>query len=229
MRAARTIVLGDIHGCWEELKDLLAAVEAGPQDRMISVGDLVCKGPDSGAVAEWAMNAPNLECVLGNHELRLLRHWRKGERSHEKPYDADAYAQLGGRLDDFMRFVARWPLTLSGPGFLVVHAGFDPREDLEWQSRGTLTTLRRLDDGRPWFDAYRGRTLAVFGHWAQKRPIVRSNAIGLDTGCVYGEALTALVLPERRLVSVPARRAYAGKSRWDEVPPSRSSRPSEVR
>ncbi len=229
MRPARTIVLGDIHGCWEELKDLLAAVDARPQDRLISVGDLVCKGPQSGRVAEWAMSTPNLECVLGNHELRLLRHWKNGRRSHEKPYDAAAYEQLGARLDPFMRFVERWPLTLSGPGFLVVHAGFDPREDLEWQSRSCLTTLRRLEDGRPWFEGYRGRTLAVFGHWAQKKPIVRPNAIGLDTGCVYGEALTALILPERRLVSVPARRVYAVKSRWDEVPSSRSPRPSEAR
>lgn len=89
--------------------------------------------------------------------------------------------------------------------------------------------MRRLGDGRSWFDAYRGRTLAVFGHWAQKAPLLRRNAIGLDTGCVYGQALTALILPERRLVSVPARRVYAEKSRWDEVASSRSEVPHEVR
>jgi hypothetical protein len=227
--AARTIILGDIHGCFDELQDLLREVRAKPEDRLVSVGDLVCKGPDSGAVVDWALKTPNLECVLGNHEARLLRHWLKGERSHEKEYDAEAYAQIGRRLDPFMMLIERWPLTLAVPGALVVHAGFDPREGLEWQSRKTLTTLRRLEDGRPWFDAYQGDTTVVFGHWAQKKPIVRRNALGLDTGCVYGVALTALILPERRLVSVPARRVYAEKSRWDEIPSSRSAAVPEVR
>ncbi len=60
----------------------------------------------------------------------------------------------------------------------------------------------------------REKALVVFGHWARPEPVVRKNAIGLDTGCVYGGALTALVLPERRLVSVPARRAYRAKDGW---------------
>jgi hypothetical protein len=56
----------------------------------------------------------------------------------------------------------------------------------------------------------------VFGHWARPEPVVRPNAIGLDTGCVYGGELTAVILPERRLVSVPARRVYQKKEGWPE-------------
>lgn len=211
----RTIVIGDVHGCMDELMDLLVAVEASPADRLISVGDLLAKGPDSRAVLEWAMRTPNLECVLGNHELRLLRHWKAGTRSEEKAHDAETYRQLGDLYEDAMRHIARWPATLSGPGFTVVHAGFDPREELEWQSRLTLATIRTLEDGRPWYEAYADSRLVVFGHWARREPVVRGNAVGLDTGCVYGGALTALVLPERRLVSVPARRIYARKSSWN--------------
>ncbi len=213
----RTIVIGDVHGCWQELQDLLRAVKAHPSDRLISVGDLLSKGPDSRAVVEWAMRTPNLECVLGNHELRLRSHWRAGTRSTEKSHDADTYRQLGDAYEPAMRFIDKWPLTVSGPGFLVVHAGFDPREGLEWQSASQLTNLRRLEDGRPWYGAYRERTLAVFGHWAMRRPVVRANAVGLDTGCVYGGSLTALILPERLLISVPARRVYVPKASWDET------------
>jgi len=215
--SARTIIIGDIHGCTAELADLLSLVAPKRQDRLISVGDLVCKGPDSKGVLDWAMSAPNLEVVIGNHELRPLEHWTRGKRSHAKAYDAAVYDQLGADLDRYMNFIAGMPSMVSGPGFLVVHAGFDPREGLEWQSRATLTGIRRLEDGRPWFESYRERTLAVFGHWAQRSAIVRPNAIGIDTGCVYGGALTALILPERRLVCVPARRVYADKKKWDEA------------
>lgn len=215
---SRTIVIGDVHGCWAELQDLLKACLVRPEDRLISVGDLISKGPDSRAVIEWAMSEPNLECVLGNHELRLLRHWKAGTKSAEKAHDAETYRQLDGVYGRAMRFIEKMPLTISGPGFLVVHAGFDPREGLEWQAARSLTGLRALEDGRPWYEHYRERTLVVFGHWARRRPVVRPNAVGLDTGCVYGNALTALILPERVLVSVPARRAYAVKGRWDDEP-----------
>lgn len=214
----RTIVFGDVHGCFDELQDLLRAVKAQPYDRLISVGDLISKGPDSRAVMEWAMKTRNLECVLGNHELRLRRHWRAGTRSSEKPHDADTYRQLGDLHDAAMLWIDKLPLTISGPGFLVVHAGFDPAEGLEWQTASQLTNLRRLPDGRPWYEAYRERTLAVFGHWAKRRPVVRPNAVGLDTGCVYGGSLTALILPERILISVPARRTYVEKTTWDDEP-----------
>jgi len=214
--SGRTIVIGDVHGCWEELQDLLRAVKATPTDRLISVGDLLAKGPDSRSVIEWAMRTPNLECVLGNHELRLRRHWRAGTRSTEKAHDAETYRQLSGIYDKAMTYIDKWPLTISGPGFMIVHAGFDPAEGLEWQSAAQLTGLRKLPDGRPWYEAYRDRTLAVFGHWAKRQPVVRPNAVGLDTGCVYGGSLTALILPERLLISVPARKVYVEKKNWDE-------------
>ncbi|MFI5347390.1 MAG: metallophosphoesterase [Elusimicrobiota bacterium] len=211
----RTIVIGDVHGCLDELKDLLRAVAVKPEDRLISVGDLICKGPDSLGVVDWAMKTPNVECVLGNHELRFLNCWRRAVVPNVKPYDRETHEQFGARYEECMRYISRWPLTASGPGFLVVHAGFDPREGLEWQSNVSLTTMRKLKDtDRPWYESYKDSTTVVFGHWAKPEPIVRRNAIGLDTGCVYGGALTALILPERRLVSVPARRVYQKKENW---------------
>jgi len=214
-KAARTIVIGDVHGCYDELQDLLRAVKARPDDRLISVGDLICKGPDSRGVVEWAMSAPNLECVLGNHELRFLNCWRRGVVPDIKPYDRETYRALGDRYEDAMSFIARWPLTIAAEDFLVVHAGFDPRRPLARQSDVALTNMRRLKDTEePWYERYEDDRLVVFGHWARPEPVVRRNAVGLDTGCVYGGALTALILPERRLVSVPARRVHARKESW---------------
>jgi len=208
-------VIGDVHGCIDELERLLKELSAGASDRIISVGDLIGKGPSSRAVLDWAM-AARAECVVGNHELRFLECWKKGVVPREKPYDLETYQELGEGYERYMRFIDSWPAFIDGGDFLVVHGGFDPRRPIAGQDVKTLAGIRRLKDlDVPWYEEYRGEKLVVFGHWAQRgKPIVRANAIGLDTGCVYGEALTALVLPERRLVSVRAKKVYREKDEW---------------
>jgi hypothetical protein len=217
MSQNQTIVIGDVHGCLDELQELLRSVGASRKDRVICVGDLVAKGPDSRGVLDWALETPNLDCVIGNHELRLLTAWRQGRRPDSKAYDAETCRQLDSAYERYIRFIAGWPSAVAGGDWLVVHAGFDPRgQAAEKQPQELLANLRRLEDtGRPWYEEYLGDRLAVFGHWPRRGPMFWGNAIGLDTGCVYGGALTALVLPERRLVSVPARRIYRSKPAWN--------------
>jgi diadenosine tetraphosphatase ApaH/serine/threonine PP2A family protein phosphatase len=97
---------------------------------------------------------------------------------------------------------------------VVVHAGLRPGRSLAEQDLTDLTEIRQVvirDKETPWFDVYDGDQTVIFGHWVFGEPVVKANAIGIDTGCVYGGRLTACVLPERNLVSVPARRAYARK------------------
>jgi diadenosine tetraphosphatase ApaH/serine/threonine PP2A family protein phosphatase len=211
----RTIVIGDVHGCYDELQDLLRAVDASAADRLISVGDLICKGPDSRAVLDWAMKTRNLEVVLGNHELRFLSCWRRREIPNEKPYDLATFRQLEDGFERRMRFIDGWPLFIEAEDFVVVHAGFDPLQPLAEQSAWQLSNVRRLSrTDTPWYEEYNSSRVAVFGHWAKPEPLVRRNAVGLDTGCVYGGLLSALILPERRIVSVQARRIYRRKSSW---------------
>jgi len=212
----RTIVIGDIHGCLEELQDLLSATGAAPADQLICVGDLLGKGPDSGGVLRWAKGTPNLRCVLGNHEDRLLRAWRAGKTPDEKSSDTETARQLGASFGEAMQFVSEWPLFIEEDDFIVVHAGLDPKiAQLDRQSRETLLTIRTLQDGKtPWYEEYSGKKLVLFGHWPRPAPVRRTNAVGLDTGCVYGGSLAAMILPERRLVCVPARKSYRTKKDW---------------
>ncbi|CEM22757.1 unnamed protein product [Vitrella brassicaformis CCMP3155] len=102
---------------------------------------------------------------------------------------------------------------------VVVHAGLNPFLPLEEQSEWELTHMRNvLVDGRRgveddkqgvhWIDLWDGPQLVVYGHDAKKGLYVTQHTIGLDTGCVYGGRLSAVVLPGRHIYSVPARRVH---------------------
>lgn len=210
-----TAVIGDVHGCLDELQDLLGVLRLGPGDDVVLVGDLISKGPDSAGVVDWARRTPNMRSVLGNHELRYVEAARDGRRPSGKPYDAETLRQLGAGYEAAVAYFQTLPPTLSGPDWLVVHGGFDPRRPLEGQDASVLANMRRLEGGQTaWYELYKGTRLVLFGHWVHREPVLRPNAAGLDTGCVYGGKLTAMVLPERRLISVPARRAYAERKNW---------------
>lgn len=67
------IVIGDIHGCFDELQELLAKVAATSSDVIVSVGDLVDRGPEPGRVVEFFRTTPNTVVLMGNHERKHVR------------------------------------------------------------------------------------------------------------------------------------------------------------
>src|SRR4051812_578872 len=68
----RTLIIGDVHGCLDELKDLLdVAATEGMPEQIILVGDLVAKGPDSQGVLQFARQR-GIRAVLGNHDAKVL-------------------------------------------------------------------------------------------------------------------------------------------------------------
>jgi serine/threonine protein phosphatase 1 len=209
----RTVVVGDIHGCYEELLALLERIGPTDGDDVISVGDLVTKGPGNTAVIDFFRAGKNRSAVIGNHERVLLQKYL-GVDVKLETHHAQAIAEFGDRFRDYMEWVAALPPSIDLGDYVVVHAGLRPGRSLAEQDIEDLTEIRQVvigDKETPWFDVYNGDPTVIFGHWVFGEPLVRKNAIGIDTGCVYGGLLTACVLPERRLVSVPARRAYARK------------------
>jgi hypothetical protein len=133
-------LVGDVHGEIEPLAGLLAALgydDQGrqPQNRrLVFVGDLVDRGPDSPSVVQFVANLVDLElaqCILGNHELNILLRRKKPENSWIL---ADAPPLLvQGRLvpqrgaddqarDQIIAFFKRLPLVLERPGVRVAHA-----------------------------------------------------------------------------------------------------------
>ncbi|OGW81511.1 MAG: hypothetical protein A2Z83_06230 [Omnitrophica bacterium GWA2_52_8] len=208
---ARIIIFGDIHGCHEEWQMLLNKVKATDKDRLISVGDIVCKGPSTKKSLDLAMSLPNLHCILGNHEVHLLRHWKhRNGGGNLKEYQRAAMEELGSRLDHYMRFIDGWPRYIDLPEALIIHAGLRPGIPVEKQTLEDLVHLRTIGpEERPWYEFYEGEKLIVHGHWARQGLVVRENVIGLDSGCVYGRELSCIILPERKIISVKAKKAYA--------------------
>ena len=211
--SGRTIVVGDIHGCYDELIALLDKVKLGDKDRVVSVGDLVSKVPKNREVLDLFMSDKRFSTVIGNHDLALRRRWN-GEDVELKAAQKETHKDLKGQKDVYLPFFNALPFIIDLETHLVVHAGLRPNVELYSQTTGDLTRLRTLgpdresDEGTPWYQVYYGEKTVLFGHWPAPDPRRGPKAIGLDTGCVYGYNLTAYNIETDKFVSVPAARAY---------------------
>lgn len=213
----RTIVIGDVHGCLEELEALLRACAVTASDQVVLVGDLVAKGPDSVGVIQFVRER-GFEAVLGNHDAHLLR-VRHPEPDRPVKGEHKKIAQHLSEADWAWLEARPLTLALAAHGVRVVHAGLVPGVAVEQQRREDLLNLRsitpeglpskRVDGGAPWASLWRGPEHIVFGHDAVRGLQHHPFATGLDSGCVYGRSLTALILPAHEQVSVRARQAYA--------------------
>ena len=210
---SRTIVVGDIHGCYDELVALLQKVNFGANDRVVAVGDLITKGPKNREVLELFMTDARFSAVIGNHDLALRRKWN-GEKIKLKSAQKTTHKELKSDKEIYAGFLNKMPFTIDLNTHLVVHAGLRPNVELYSQTTEDMTLLRTLGkdreshDGTPWYDVYDGDKVVLFGHWPAPEPRRGKKAIGLDTGCVYGYNLTAYIIETGEFVSVPAMRAY---------------------
>lgn len=229
----RTIIVGDVHGCRDELATLLERIGPVDGDRVVMVGDLVVRGPDPCGTLDLLRDV-GAQSVRGNHEDRLLR-WQAGKvdpRGEPLGELSKATARALRKRDwTWLETLPHW-LDLPEHGLRVVHAGVMPGLPIERQDPHTLMYVRclgrygepveRRGGKRLWGEAYHGPPHIVFGHNARHEPQLHAWATGIDTGAVYGGRLTAMVLREgetvppassRRdvLVSVPSRKRYCGK------------------
>lgn len=214
----RTLFIGDVHGCAQELDALLEECGWQPGERVVLVGDLVAKGPDSAGVVRRAREL-GLLAVRGNHDEHVL-HWHQGHGKPGKKLKPEHQQVLDTLTPTDWKYLASLPLYMRLPelNVLAVHAGLVPGVPLKEQRHEHLLNLRsiapdgkpskRVEGGAPWGSLWSGPELVLFGHDAMRGLQQHSHAIGLDSGCVYGGRLTAYVLPEGRFYSVPARRSY---------------------
>jgi hypothetical protein len=213
---ARTIVVGDIHGCFDELIDLLKLLQPQRDDRLIAVGDLITKGPKNREVLDLLIGDRRWSAVVGNHD-RKIRQKLRGEPVRLNKDQRAALKQLESDQSKYATYLRSLPYTIDLGSHLIVHAGVRPGVALDKQMASDMTEIRTMGAdppqrrGVPWYAVYRGPQTILFGHWPAKTPRRAPYAIGLDTGCVYGGSLTALVIESGEFISVPAREKYVGK------------------
>jgi hypothetical protein len=215
-----TFFIGDVHGCSQELSQLLAVLALGPEDEVLFAGDLFDRGPDPLGVLDLVEQYGS-RSVMSNHEDYLLHALEKVGRGvpfetrHE--YVIRCLRQVAPQADRFHAFLRALPLFRRGPGWLLVHAGIDPDRGAEASDRETLLNVRAWPKDQlqapQWYESYTGSELVVFGHNARRQAVMHRHegtlvAVGLDTGCVYGGKLTAFHLEQERLIQVDAARDY---------------------
>ncbi|WP_437871963.1 polynucleotide kinase-phosphatase [Sorangium sp. So ce363] len=194
--------------------------------RAIFLGDLVDRGPRSPDVLRLTMamvESGAALCVPGNHDVKLLKKLRGRdvkpthglERTLEQ-LEAETDAFKAKAADFIDGLVSHY--VLDDGNLAVAHAGV--KEAFQGRGSGAVrefclygeTTGETDEYGLPvrynWASEYRGKAMVVYGHTPTTVAEWENRTICIDTGCVFGGALTALRYPERELVEVKARRVY---------------------
>ncbi|KAJ5908150.1 Molybdenum cofactor biosynthesis MoeB [Penicillium taxi] len=238
----RLIVIGDVHGCKEELVNLLKKVAFAPKggDHLVFTGDLINKGPDSAGVVDLAREY-KASCVRGNHEDRVLlvRHEMSKAKTLVEADDPQhnffsskdiQERELALSLsEEHIQWLDQCPVILDlgsiqGMGqAVVVHGGIVPGVKLEHQDPSSVMNMRTIDldthvpsssdTGMNWakmFNKYQSILYSsvksakmdplshvmtvIYGHDAKTSLKIRTYTKGLDSGCVKGGKLTALII-----------------------------------
>jgi len=218
----RTILFGDLHGCYDEAMELLEKLAITSEDRVIFLGDLIDRGPKRWECVELARKH---DCILGNHEEKHLFY-----RKHPHVEMSEDHAKTWKELtDEQLDYFASLPLYLRLPEYnaVAVHAGVLPDIPIEYQPEHTLLHCQNIkppgaksywpskcpEDYKFWTNYWKGPERVIFGHSVLEKPLISEFAVGIDTGCCFGFSLTALILPDWKVVSVPARKTYYSSRR----------------
>ena len=231
-------IIGDVHGCFNELQSLLGQLGYDPETGQpphgrtaVFLGDFVDRGPKSPEVLRLVMamhQAGHALCVPGNHDVKLMRLLKGGDIKLTHGLDL-TIEQLSHETEGFRQETANWidslvsHYVLDGGKLVVAHAGMP--ESMQGRGSGRVrefalygeTTGETDEFGLPvryaWAQDYRGPAVVVYGHTPVPEAEWLNNTLCLDTGCVFGGKLSALRYPEREIVSVPAFDTYAISAR----------------
>ncbi len=203
----KIFAIGDIHGSFDRLQDLMQKIPIDfTNDTLVFIGDYIDRGPASVEVVDYLLDlkkrVPGIIFLKGNHEDMLEKYLDGTDRFtyllNGGQNTLDSYLSKTDRSDSFpiptdhIEFFKSLRLYYETEAYIFVHAGLRPKVPLASQETEDLLWIRdkfiysKYNFGKP----------VVFGHTPLEKPLVEPNKIGIDTGAVYGNALTCVQLPE---------------------------------
>ena len=206
----KIFAIGDIHGCYDRLKTLMGKIPIDySRDALVFIGDYIDRGPHPFEVVDFLIKLknrfPDVIFLKGNHEDMLDKFLNGADRftyllnGGQQTLDSYLIKPVQSDQSEFfpippehMEFFKSLRLFYETEEFIFVHAGLRPRVPLESQNTEDLLWIRdkfvasKYDFGKR----------VIFGHTPLKKPLVEPNKIGIDTGAVYGNALTCVQLPD---------------------------------
>ena len=212
----KIIIYGDLHGCLDEFKKLRAKVNPTKNDREIIIGDILDRGLQSNELLEY-IRQNNISSILGNHEYKYIRYKKYQDiflkTTKRNPISLDEKQQYiydNLSSDDF-KYLESLPFFMKIDNLTLIHAGITNNINLDTTSKKELEKIlwiRTLDekqkilslnDDNPsaklWSEYYDGNQgIIVYGHNVFNEVRFDKYSIGIDTGCVYGGKLTALII-----------------------------------
>jgi len=205
------IIYGDIHGCYDSLISLREKINPNQDDIEVCVGDIITKGENSIKILDYLIEH-NIKSVLGNHEDKIIRYLKHTQSKKKNPIvlDEDEQTIVNNLKMQHIKYLQSMPLFLRFNDITILHGGVLNHFDLENVSkreREQILRLRYIDNNGnfvsygkeneqsiAWSEKYDGKLgFIIYGH--QWRPEIKVDkyAIGIDTGCVYGNRLSAIV------------------------------------
>jgi serine/threonine protein phosphatase 1 len=204
-KTGRLLAVGDIHGCCDLLQQLMRQVAPCADDQVVFLGDYIDRGPDSRGVIDYLLDFrerwPQTVFLKGNHEAMLLdflagrerlRYLLNGGETTLYCYRKKGLLTIPPR---HLQFIRDLRLLFETEHHLFVHAGLRPGISPQNQREEDLLWIREdfLKSDYRW-----GKTV-VFGHTPMRKPHLKPDRIGLDTGAAYGRSLSCCDVVSRKI------------------------------
>jgi serine/threonine protein phosphatase 1 len=201
---SRQIIIGDIHGCYNDLLRLLDKISPSESDTVVALGDIIDRGPDSVRVLNLFRSRQNFESIIGNHERKHITGYYSYAQEITK-------IQFGTEYPEAINWLKKLPYYREYESAIVIHAAIEPGIPLENQREEVLCGsssgekyLKNIFNGTPWYEFYEGSKPIIFGHnvFDGSALVYGDKVYGIDTGACHGGYLTAITLPDFKMYSV---------------------------
>jgi len=209
----KKFVIGDVHGNYEELMDLLDKINPIlRQDKLIYLGDYIDRGPQSYKVIRFLIDLQNkygkehVVLLRGNHEDMAIENIEHGRIDCFNGYDITFmdFIKNNDSIENYYEFFKGLPLYYEDESFIYVHGGIKPGIAMEKQDDYDLLWIREeffessLTFIKPVIFGHTP-TINIIGTFS---PFIKKDRIGIDTGIVYGGRLTALEIHDGKIVNI---------------------------